>query len=136
MISYSFGRTEYFHGTPVENHYEATDKAAKQACIILNSSLPHSDLKLEISFLIRNKWGRGWEGYTQNKLREIKLSIGICSIFTPRKIGIILTRLKLQVTHCTSSGWKACRTGDIPRGARNAPLTRVKGCHQKSILVL
>ena len=37
---------------------EASDKAAKQACNPWNCPVPYSDLKLAISFFIRNRWQR------------------------------------------------------------------------------
>ena len=70
---------------------EAADKAAKQACNHLNSPVPYSDIKSAISSFIENKWLGEWEGYTENKLSNIKPCIAIWSTFSPKKIEVILT---------------------------------------------
>ena len=81
---------------------EAADKAAKQAYNPLNASISYPDLKLAVTMFIRKKWQREWDGCSENKLREIKPNIATWPTFSPRKIDVILTRLRIghsRLTH-------------------------------------
>ena len=67
---------------------------------MLQSLIP--TFKLTITSFIRKKWQREWDGYTKNKLKEIKPNIVIWPTCTARKIDVILTRLRighLRLTH-------------------------------------
>ena len=48
----------------------AADKAAKQICNPLNSSVPYSDVKLAVKGFIRQSWQREWDGQTENKEKQ------------------------------------------------------------------
>ena len=71
---------------------KAADKAAKSACTPLNYPVPYSDLKLAITSFTRKNWQREWDGFSENKLSEIKPSIAIWPTLNSRKIDDILTR--------------------------------------------
>ena len=74
---------------------KSADKAVKHACNHLNSRVPYSDTKSAISSFMKNKWQRQWEGYTENKLNNIKPGIAIWHTFSPKKIYVIFTRLRI-----------------------------------------
>ena len=60
-----------------------------------NSPVPYPDVKLAITSFIRKKWQRDWDGQFENKLKEIKPYINIWPTLTPRKVDVILTRLRI-----------------------------------------
>ena len=74
---------------------EAADKAAKQACITLNSSVSYSYLKLAVNSFIKGKWQGQWDREIESKLKGIKPCIAIWPTLTPRKCDVILTRLRI-----------------------------------------
>ena len=81
---------------------EAAGKAEKQACNPLNLPVPYSDLKLAITLFIREKWQKEWDMHSENKLNEIKPYITIWFTINPRKIDVIITRLRTghsRLTH-------------------------------------
>ena len=55
----------------------------------------------KLLFLFYNKWQREWDAQTENKLKEIKPYITTWSTFNPRKIDVILTRLRIGYTILT-----------------------------------
>ena len=81
---------------------EAADKAAKQACNTLNSPIPYPDIKLAVKAFIKRKWQREWDGHCDNKLKQLKPCITIWPTLIPRKIDVIVTRLRIghsRLTH-------------------------------------
>ena len=68
----------------------------------INTPIPYSDSKLGITSFIRKKWQREWDGYTKNKLKEIKPNIAIWPTCAPPcKIDIIITCLKIRHSSLT-----------------------------------
>ena len=81
---------------------EAADKAAKHSVNPLNLPVPYTDLKLAITLFIREKWQREWDMHSENKLKEIKQYITTWPTINPRKIDVIITRLRIgrsRLTH-------------------------------------
>ena len=77
------------------------DKAAKQACRILDCPVLYPNLKHVIKTLLRNKWQSEWDSLSNNKLKEFKTSISLCPTCTPRKNDVIITCLRLGHTRLT-----------------------------------
>ena len=57
--------------------------------------VPYYDIKLGVNLLIRQKCQREWDWQSGNKLKDIKPYITIWSTINPRKINVILTRLRI-----------------------------------------
>ena len=88
---------------------EVADLAARAAQALnldTNFQFPYTDLKIKTKTYIKKKWQKYWEKYPNNKLHEIKPTIGDWSMEPEklnRKMETVLTRIHIGHTKITHS---------------------------------
>ena len=88
---------------------DAADMAAKESFDqdITVSQVPYTDLKSHINFFISNKWQECWSSCRDNKLLQIKPTLGEwppgCRTRRSRKEEVVLSRLRIGHTYFSHS---------------------------------
>ena len=85
---------------------EAVDMAAKESLDqdITVSQVPYTDLKSHINLFISRKWQERWSSCRDNKLLQIKPTLGEWSPgCRSRKDEVVLSQLRISHTYCSHS---------------------------------
>ena len=84
---------------------EKVDTLAKEALQmdITNLHLPHTDYRSNINGYAKSKWQELWDSFPENKLHQVKPTIGTLGNATPRKRrdDLVLTRARIGHTYLT-----------------------------------
>ncbi len=81
---------------------ERADVAAKTKSVLLNSSVPYTDIKLETKRLSLATWQENWQATVGNKLHNIKPHLdAIWPVLSNRREDVVLTRIRIGHTRLT-----------------------------------
>ncbi|KAJ8043486.1 hypothetical protein HOLleu_10590 [Holothuria leucospilota] len=84
---------------------EKADTLAKEALQmdITNLQVPHTDYRPNINGYVKSKWQELWDSLPQNKLYQVKPTVGTVGNATPRKRrdDLVLTRARIGHTYLT-----------------------------------